>query len=64
MLPHQERVVEEKAALDEKIGKLFQFIVSEKFEKTVPGEEQQRLRLQYNIMTSYSLILGARIAAF
>ena len=64
MLPHQERVVEEKAALDEKIGKLFVFITGEKFKTTVSLEEQQRLKLQCNLMTAYSMVLGMRIDAF
>lgn len=62
--PHQQRVVAEKAELDEKIGKLFGFIISEKFEASVPQDEQHRLNLQYNIMMAYSKVLELRIAAF
>jgi len=62
MQPFQERVVQEKAELDEKIDKLAAF---------VPGaigivsfEELSRLIAQLDVMTEYSLILGERIAAF
>ena len=62
MRPFQERVVQEKAELDEKIDKLAAF---------VPGaigivsfEELSRLIAQLDVMTEYSLILGERIAAF
>lgn len=64
MQPHQQRVVDEKRELDEKLDKLKAFIQSEKFESEVGGQERYRLIRQSEIMGEYSNILGARIAAF
>lgn len=64
MEPHEHRVVVEKSELDEKIGKLFGFITSDKFEYIVDKDEQHRLKLQYNIMCAYSMVLESRIEAF
>lgn len=61
--PHQQRVVTEKAELDEKLEKLKAFVTGEKF-ASVPEAEQARLVLQHNIMNAYSLVLEMRIAAF
>jgi hypothetical protein len=63
MLPYQERVVEEKGELDVKIGKLFEFVESERFDEV---EAQERLRLvrQLSVMREYSGILGVRIESF
>jgi hypothetical protein len=61
--PHQQRVVEERAELEVRIGKLQVFITSEKF-ADVPDAEQGRLVLQHHIMTILSLVLEQRIAAF
>ena len=63
MQPHQQRVVEEKTELDEKIRKLGSFLTTSMF-KDLPGDEQTRLSSQWGIMMSYSRILGERIAAF
>lgn len=64
MMPYQQRVVEEKAELDKKANALSQFIgFSLLFEELDP-EEQERLKVQNDIMWQYSEILGARIAAF
>lgn len=63
MAPHQERVVAEKSELDEKIAKLVPFIDGNIY-KTLPEEEQARLRKQVTIMADYSEVLGERIAAF
>lgn len=63
MQPHQQRVVEEKAALDEKIEKLQAFIGSEQFAQ-VDRREQSRLSHQHSIMADYSAILHSRIAAW
>jgi hypothetical protein len=61
--PYQQRVVQEKAELDEKLEKLCLFCYSRTFEE-LPLMERERLNQQRHIMTSYSAILGARIAAF
>ena len=63
MAPHQQRVVDEKAALDEKIATLGKFLCGE-FIKSLPQDEQARLSEQFDVMQVYSNILGARIAAF
>jgi uncharacterized protein YydD (DUF2326 family) len=63
MQPFQQRVVDEKKELDEKIDALESFLQSINFD-AVPTAEQMRLKMQHGIMTDYSMILGERIAAF
>jgi hypothetical protein len=64
MQPHQLRVVEEKAELDEKAYALSKFIGHSPLFETLDPAEQERLREQNDIMWQYSEILGARITAF
>lgn len=63
--PHQQRVMDEKRELDEKLQKLTAFISSEKF-STIVQDEAERLRLvcQEETMKDYSAILAERIEAF
>ena len=63
--PHQQRVIEEKRELDEKIQKLSAFIYSEKFVSIV-SDDDERLRLlqQDEVMRQYSRVLCNRIASF
>ena len=62
--PHQQRVVDEKNELDTKANALSQFIgLSPIFEK-LDAAEQERLKLQNDLMWQYSEILGERIANF
>jgi hypothetical protein len=63
MQPHQERVVTEKAEVDERLAKLHAFIKTETF-AGLDAAEQKRLQRQAGIMTDYSLVLGERIKAF
>ena len=63
MKPYQQRVVDEKAGLDEKLKKLQQFIGSPAF-VSLDREEIERLLKQETYMIGYSNILGERIAAF
>jgi len=63
MKPYQERVVKERAELDEKLEKLNAFGTSDFF-SSLPLDEQQRLIRQSKIMDQYSVVLGERIAAF
>lgn len=63
MLEFQQRVVEEKAQLDERLQKLCSFCVSDKF-KELPLIEQGRLCQQRMAMALYSSVLAARIADF
>lgn len=64
MQPHQQRVVNEKAELDQKAGALTQFIATSPVFDTLDAAEQERLREQCEVMWQYSEILGKRIAAF
>jgi hypothetical protein len=63
MQPHQQRVVTEKAELDEKLGKLTAFLGTPVYSGLDYGE-QGRLSFQARYMRRYSEILGERIAAF
>ena len=64
MQPHQQRVVDEKTALDEKATALSNFIGTSPIFETLYPAEQERLKEQNDVMWQYSEILGARIAAF
>lgn len=64
MKPHQQRVVEEKKDLDEKLGRLKAFIETNPVFKTLHEDECGRLQRQLIVMTEYSGILSQRIAAF
>lgn len=64
MLPHQERVVQEKDDLDAKITALNRFICGSEAFPDLPAAEQGRLNLQLATMLDYSGILADRIAAF
>ena len=61
--PHQQRVVTEKAELDEKLTKLNAFGRTALF-TSLPADEQGRLNRQHFLMEQYSAILGERIQAF
>ena len=62
---HQQRVIDEKKELDEKLAKLDKFIKSDNFESIVGiSDECNRLREQAICMAAYSDILNARIVAF
>ncbi len=63
MVAYQERVVEEKRVLDEKVVKLHEFCGTEQF-IALPPKEQARMALQRLLMARYSEILGERIEAF
>ena len=65
LAPHQQRVVQEKEELDEKLSKLSAFIDSPNFTITVKDKNEiARLVCQEQIMKDYSEILAERIAAF
>jgi hypothetical protein len=63
MLPYQERVVQEKLELDDRILRLTEFTLSHNFEG-VNMYEQQRLTKQLRIMQEYSNVLNERIGEF
>lgn len=60
---HQQRVLAEKAELDEKLSKLEAFLGTETYINLDP-DEQIRLDKQADIMSEYSCLLDDRIAAF
>lgn len=62
--PHQIRVHQEKADLDEKIVKLKAFLDNVEAHKHLGSDELIRLSCQLAMMNGYSNILGERIAAF
>jgi len=59
----QERVIQEKKELDEKIIKLQTFIDGEEI-KTIDETESLRLEVQLTLMQGYSNILEARITSW
>lgn len=63
MEPWQERVIQEKKELDEKIEKLKKFIKNAP-EKIATETEMLRLEVQFTIMQSYSNILDVRIKSW
>jgi len=64
MEAHQKRVVDEKRELDEKARKLSEFIGTNPQFDAIDADEQERLKVQNDIMWQYSEILGQRISAF
>jgi hypothetical protein len=63
MQPHQQRVVDEKAELDEKRAKLIAFFGTPIF-AALPADEKERLEAQVHFMGGYSNVLSDRIAHF
>lgn len=64
MQPHQQRVVDEKNELDTRAKALSEFIGNNPLFETLDADEQERMKVQNDIMWQYSEVLGARIAAF
>lgn len=60
---HQQRVVEEKRQVTERLEKLEAFLDSEIYAK-LPHQEQTRLSRQLLIMQLYEQVLAERISAF
>lgn len=63
LLPHQERVVDEKAELDGRLRSLTSFTLGETFH-TLPEEDRELLLIQRAQMASLSYTMGARIRRF
>ncbi len=63
MPPHQQRVIAEKAGLDDQLGKLKKFFDTAIY-VNLDFDEKDRLSHQAVAMQEYSAILGERIAAF
>jgi septum formation inhibitor MinC len=64
LLPHQQRVVDEKNELGERAKKLSDFIGNNPLFEKIDPEEQERMKVQNDIMWQYFEILEQRIAAF
>ena len=64
LLPYQQRVIDEKNALDANITKLADFIVLSAAYKHLGSSEKDRLYRQHAAMRAYSGVLGERIEAF
>lgn len=62
--PHQQRVLDEKRELDERLSKLDAFILDNPLYLQLPTDEQDRLSRQSKAMAAYSGILDERIASF
>lgn len=63
MQAFQQRVIDERTELDDRIERLSIFISGHLF-RTLPSDERSRLRSQHSIMLMYSNILTTRIDAF
>lgn len=63
LAPHQERVVAEKADLDDRLQKLVAFFATPTY-AGLSEAERSRLRSQSFFMIGYSAVLGERIEAF
>ena len=64
MQPHEQRVIEEKRELDEKLVRLSLFIGKDNIFKSLDSEDQKLLIEQETIMVDYSGILAERIERF
>lgn len=62
--PHQQRVLDEKLELNERLSKLDAFILDNPLFMGLSGVEQERLARQSKAMAVYTGILDERIAAF
>lgn len=63
MQPHEQRVIDEQTGLEGKLHKLNEFTKTSTFE-LLATEEKTLLRMQLEVMRTYSSILGLRIARF
>jgi hypothetical protein len=63
MKPHQQRVMDEKNELSEKIKKLEGFLMTSLYDN-LSTNERNLLKMQYFTMMQYQEILGMRIAVF
>lgn len=64
LAPHQQRVVDEKTELDDKIVKLRAFMSNNKIYGELEQVDRLLLQAQANAMERYSELLGKRIARF
>jgi len=59
----QQRVIDEKIEIDARREKLGEFKNTKQF-TMLPWQEQERMNTQAHLMTTYSAVLGERIANF
>jgi hypothetical protein len=64
MEPHQQRVIDERRDLDDKLSKLNAFMSENAIFDGLPEEDRRLMRLQGHAMAQYSGILAARIERF
>ena len=64
MPPHQQRVIDELNELADRRNKLCAFIDNSPIFKSIPADEQERLKRQMRIMGEYVAVLSERIAEF
>jgi hypothetical protein len=62
--PYQQRVIDEHLELGVKANALSKFIGFNPAFDTLDPEEQERLKVQNDLMWQYFEVLGARISAF
>lgn len=63
MQPHQQRVVDEKDQLGERLEKLLEFIETDLY-KNLPEKDKELLFFQSQIMEDYYEVLEERIERF
>ena len=63
MQPHQQRVIDEKDQLGEKLEKLLAFLSTDIY-KSLPQREQELLYFQSQVMEDYYEVLQERIELF
>jgi len=63
MQPHQQRVIDQAAELDERLGDLVSFLPTPLC-LSLPFDERSMLSRQAQVMAEYSAILHERIAKF
>ena len=63
-LPYQQRVIDEKAKLDERARKLSSFIGDSDLFAEMPQDQQELMKVQNDLMWQLSEVLEARIRAF
>ena len=61
--PHQQRVVDEKDEVSDRLSKLLSFFQTPMFE-SLSEAERSRMRNQARFMDGYAAVLEERIAAF
>lgn len=64
MAPHEQRVVDEKEALEDKVRKLEVFIQTNETYTSLENMDKLLLAMQLSTMQTYAAILATRISRF